>query len=170
MIVSWVYYLSRTCISGCLNRQQKRATCFAKFLQNELSSYVARFTTHSDLPCNKSGCCRKKRVVLPFATKICTCCAFYRPKANLFCSKWRKSGCMIMHNACTGLVRHICNCTVSLYNLVYQTKLDEKENTNLPESAASKLNNCCVQKLLLGSWTSLSHLIRPTSLRKIWQE
>ena len=26
-----------------------------------------------------------------FCNKICTCCAFYRPKANLFCSKWPKS-------------------------------------------------------------------------------
>ena len=25
------------------------------------------------------------------SNKICTCCAFYRPKANLFCSKWRNS-------------------------------------------------------------------------------
>ena len=23
--------------------------------------------------------------------RICTCCAFYRPKANLFCSKWCNS-------------------------------------------------------------------------------
>ena len=78
------------------------------------------------------------------------------------CNEWIRNKSV----NCTGLVRYICNCIVSLYNLVYQTKLDEKENTNLPESAASKLNNCCVQKLLLGSWTSLSHLICPTSLGK----
>ena len=35
------------------------------------------------------GCCRKQRVVA-FCNKTCTCCAFYRPKANLFCGKWRK--------------------------------------------------------------------------------
>ena len=28
------------------NGQQKRATCFATLLQNELKNYVARFTTH----------------------------------------------------------------------------------------------------------------------------
>ena len=28
------------------NRQQKRATCFAALLQNELKSDVARFTSH----------------------------------------------------------------------------------------------------------------------------
>ena len=29
-----------------INGQQKRATCFATLLQNELTNYVARFTTH----------------------------------------------------------------------------------------------------------------------------
>ena len=43
---------------------------------------VARFTTHEpNLSCNKST----------FCNKICTYCAFYRPKPNLFCSKRGKS-------------------------------------------------------------------------------
>jgi len=29
-----------------------------------------------------------------FWNKICTCCAFYRPKANLFCNKWRNPPCI----------------------------------------------------------------------------
>ena len=46
-----------------LTGQQKRATCLAILLQNELSSDVARFTTHeSDLSWNKSGCCRLRKV------------------------------------------------------------------------------------------------------------
>ena len=69
---------------SCLNGQQKRATCFAKLLQNELSSDVARFTTHSDLPCNKSGCCRKKRVVLTFATKSVHVVRFTDPRQTCF--------------------------------------------------------------------------------------
>ena len=38
-----------------------------------------------------------------FCDKICTCCVFYQPKANLFCSKWRNShvwrdSCVILSN------------------------------------------------------------------------
>ena len=37
-----------------------------------------------------------------FCNKLCTCCVFYRPKANLFCSNWRKSpvrrDCVILSN------------------------------------------------------------------------
>ena len=55
---------------------------------------VACFTAHeSNLSCNKSACCRLRKVdsSSTFCKKICTICAFYRPKANLFCSKWRNS-------------------------------------------------------------------------------
>ena len=73
---------------------QKRAFCFT-LLQNELNTDVARLTTQeSNLSCNKSRCCRWQKVVaesrvldVTFCKKICTRCAFYRPKANLPCSK-----------------------------------------------------------------------------------
>ena len=35
-----------------------------------------------------------------FSDKICTCCAFYRPKANLFCSKsrvWRDARVILLN-------------------------------------------------------------------------
>ena len=35
---------------------KKQATCFAALLQKELNIGVARFTTHINLSCNKSGC------------------------------------------------------------------------------------------------------------------
>ena len=67
-------------------------------LQEESNSDVARFTTHeSNLSCNKSDCCsfemllQKAQSSSPFWNKICTCCAFYWPKANLFCSNWSNS-------------------------------------------------------------------------------
>ena len=31
----------------------------------------------------------KTSIVAPCFAKACTCCAFYLPKANLFCSRWR---------------------------------------------------------------------------------
>ena len=74
---------------------QNRAPCFATFLQNELNNDVACFTTHVQT------CIATKEVVAgcekllqkvesssSFCNKICTCCAFYRFKANLFCNKW----------------------------------------------------------------------------------
>ena len=77
---------------------QNRAPCFATFLQNELNNDVACFTTHGQT------CIATKEVVVgcekllqkvesssTFCNKICTCCASYRPKANLFCNKWRIS-------------------------------------------------------------------------------
>ena len=35
---------------------KKRAICFATWLQNELNSDVARFTTHENKPCNLISC------------------------------------------------------------------------------------------------------------------
>ena len=35
---------------------EKRAICFATWLQNELNSDVARFTTHENKPCNLISC------------------------------------------------------------------------------------------------------------------
>ena len=32
---------------------------------------------------------QKVESISTFWNKICTCCAFYQPKANLFCSKWQ---------------------------------------------------------------------------------
>ena len=67
----------------------KAATCSGTLLQNELNSDVALFTT------NFSGCEELLHNWVEssstFCNQICTCCAFYRPKANFFCSKWLKS-------------------------------------------------------------------------------
>ena len=77
------------------SRQQKGTTCFERLLQNEWNNDVARFTTlESNQSCNKSGC--EKLVLIDegsstFCNKIWTRCAFHRPKANLFCNKWRNS-------------------------------------------------------------------------------
>ena len=64
---------------------------------NTLYSDVARFTTHeSNLSCNKSVCCRLRKVVAEsrelfyfLQENLYNLRSFYRPKANLFCSKWR---------------------------------------------------------------------------------
>ena len=78
-------------------------------LQNKLNS---DFTTQESNPsCNKSGCCRGRESKLlqkvergsSFCKKICTCCAFYRPKANLFCNRWCnyclwRNSCSILSN------------------------------------------------------------------------
>ena len=70
------------------NGQKKRATCFETLLQNEWNNDVARLTTlESNLSCNKSGC----EKLLLNEEGICTCCAFYWPKANLLCNKWRNT-------------------------------------------------------------------------------
>ena len=43
---------------------QKRGFCFITLLQNELNTDVARLTAQeSNLPCNKSRCCRWQKVV-----------------------------------------------------------------------------------------------------------
>ena len=63
-----------------------------------LKSVVARFTIHVQtyLATNHvvSGwktLLQKVESSSTFCNKICTCCASYRPKANLFCNKWRIS-------------------------------------------------------------------------------
>ena len=48
-----------------------------------------------------SGCCRLRKLVakssrFAFCNKICSCCAFYWSKANLFCNWWRNS-CLWRH-------------------------------------------------------------------------
>ena len=78
------------------NGQQKLANCFATLRQNELKSDVANFTTYEPnlqkirLLHVAKGCCREHSSST-FCNKLCTCRAFYWPKANLFCSKWRNS-------------------------------------------------------------------------------
>ena len=37
------------------------------------------------------SCCRKSDSSSTSCNKKFICCAFYRPKANLYCSKWRRS-------------------------------------------------------------------------------
>ena len=74
---------------------QNRAPCFATLLQNELNNDVACFTTlvQTCLATKEvvAGCeklLQKVESSSTFCNKICTCCAFYRFKANLFCNKW----------------------------------------------------------------------------------
>ena len=76
----------------------KRATRFATLLQNELNGGVARFTTHVQtcLVTNEENAgweklLQKVESSSTFCNRICKFCAFYRPKANMFCSKWRNS-------------------------------------------------------------------------------
>ena len=62
----------------------------------ELKSDVASFTTHVQtcLATNQvvAGCEKLlQKVESTFCNKICPCCAFYRPNANLFCSKLRNA-------------------------------------------------------------------------------
>ena len=64
----------------------------------ELKSDVASFTTHVQtcLATNQvfAGCeklLQKVESNSTFCNKICLCCAFYRPNANLFCSKLRNA-------------------------------------------------------------------------------
>ena len=68
-------------------RLQNRATCFAKFLQNELNSDVARFISH-ELDCLATNQvavgCRKLRVVLLFATKSVHVLCFTGPRETCF--------------------------------------------------------------------------------------
>ena len=66
--------------------QQKRATCFATLLQNELNGEVARFANHIQtfFVTNRivAGCetlLQKVESSSTFCLKICTC----RPTANL---------------------------------------------------------------------------------------
>ena len=64
----------------------------------ELKSDVASLTTHGQtcLATNQvvAGCeklLQKVESNSTFCNKICLCCAFYGPKANLFCSKLRNA-------------------------------------------------------------------------------
>ena len=70
----------------------QRAAKSAILLQKELNSGVVRFTTQElNLSHNKLNSVvadyekllQKVRSSSPFYNKICICCAFYRPKANL---------------------------------------------------------------------------------------
>ena len=79
---------------------------FAALLQNELKSNVEHFTTYVQtcLAANEvaAGCenlLQKLESTFTFCNKICTCCAFYQPKANLSCRKWRKSGVKLVSAA-----------------------------------------------------------------------
>ena len=58
-----------------------------------------------------------------FCDKICTCCVFYQPKANLFCCKWRNSHVMawLLCNFIQSEIRIHATCN----NLIcYQTGLN----------------------------------------------
>lgn len=68
----------------------------------------AFYHPQSNMSCNKSGCCRFRKVVAEiescstFCNEICTCSEFYRLKANLFAENdatrvWRDS-CVILSN------------------------------------------------------------------------
>ena len=77
-----------------VKRAAKTCNLFAALLLDKLNSDVARFTTNeSNLSCSKTGCIVMQKVESSYTScnRICSCCTFYRPKANLFCNKWRKS-------------------------------------------------------------------------------
>ena len=70
--------------------EAKTCTLFVALLLNKLNSDVARFTTHeSNLSCSKKGGIAMQKVESSYTScnRICSCCAFYRPTANLFCNK-----------------------------------------------------------------------------------
>ena len=82
-----------------MDNKNVQRNLFAALLQNELKSSVENFTTYVQtcLAANEvaAGCenlLQKQESTFTFCNKICTCCAFYQPKANLSCRKWRKSG------------------------------------------------------------------------------
>ena len=84
---------------GKMDNKNVQRNLFAALLQNELKSKVAHFTTYVQtcLAANEvaAGCenvLQKLESTFTFYNKIFTFCAFYQPKANLFCRKWRKSG------------------------------------------------------------------------------
>ena len=84
---------------GTVKTASKKFMLFSAALrQNVLKSDVARFsaTNQNCLTTNQFvASCQKllKKVesCSNCCNKICTCCSFYRPKANLFCNKWRHS-------------------------------------------------------------------------------
>ena len=51
-------------------------------LRNEFNGGLARYTAKVVI---------SEYWVVFFSNKICTFCAFYRPRANFFCSEWRNS-------------------------------------------------------------------------------
>ena len=68
---------------GKTGRNKKRAICFATWLQNELNSDVARFTTHENKPCILISCnYAQHRYSTWFAAMLRNklhvfCCPFY---------------------------------------------------------------------------------------------
>ena len=76
------------------NGQQKRAICFATLLQNEFNSDVSHFTSHVHaylatiqvIADCKNLLQKVESGPIFFCNKTFTCCAFYRPKVNSFCS------------------------------------------------------------------------------------
>ena len=73
-----------------VKRAAKTCNLFATLLLDKLNSDVARFTTNeSNLSCSKTGYIVMQKVESSYTScnRICSCCTFYRPKANLFCNK-----------------------------------------------------------------------------------
>ena len=64
-----IHYINTThfiffCLRYRVNGQQRRATCFATLPQNELfEKRCCASCPQSNLSCNKSGCCRLRKVV-----------------------------------------------------------------------------------------------------------
>ena len=74
------------------------ASRFGGNFYNDMNNDVARFTTHvqtclatTEVVAGCEKLLQKAESGFTFCNKICACCAFYRPKTNLFCSKWRNS-------------------------------------------------------------------------------
>ena len=75
--------------------RQKHATCFSTLLQNEMNNDFVPPTNKTCHTTNQlvAGCEKLLQRIgrsSNICNKTCPCCAFYQPKANLFCSKWRK--------------------------------------------------------------------------------
>ena len=91
------------------NGWQKRAACFAKAMFCVLPA-----TFKPVASCEKL--LQKEGSSSTFCNKICTCCTFYRPKANFFCSKlrdsrvWRDSR-VILSNKKSVLAQHAATFT-----------------------------------------------------------
>ena len=94
-----------------LKEAGKNATCFATLLQNKFNSNVVHFTAHFQtclVTTQVVAVCeellKKVERSCTFCDKISTCCTFYGPKTNLFCSQWLTcNSCVISSNQNLGM-------------------------------------------------------------------
>ena len=78
---------------------KKRAICFATWLQNELNSDVARFTTHENKPCNLISCKTgsnmggKARNIALYSTWFAV---MLQNKLHVFCCPFNRSFSLVL--------------------------------------------------------------------------